>query len=331
MVWIDFKELRGKLDFAKVLRFYNVEPKLRDDQHHGFCPLPSHNGKRNSPSFSANMKKGIWQCFGCGAKGNVLDFAVLMESGNPQNGEDVQRVAAKLTEQVLGTSAPVEKPKAEGSDIGENTIINAPLDFALKGLDASHPYLRKRDFTPETVARFGLGFCARGLLKERIAIPLHDHGGKLIGYAGRVVDDATITEENPKYLFPGTRERKGSVYEFRKSLFLYNGHRIVAPVEDLAVVEGFASVWWFSQAGIGNVVAVMGASCSEEQARLIVSLVAPSGRVWICPDGDKAGIRCAENLLTLIAPHRFVRSVKLGADKQPTSFSPSELKKRFAF
>jgi DNA primase len=96
--WIDIEGLKTRLDFAKILRHYGVELKLKGDQHHGFCPLPSHNGKKNSPSFSANLKRGIWQCFGCGEKGNVLDFAVLMEKGNPKNGEDVRRVASKLME-----------------------------------------------------------------------------------------------------------------------------------------------------------------------------------------------------------------------------------------
>lgn len=185
--WIDFKELREQLEFAAVLRYYKVEPKLKGDQHHGFCPLPTHNGKRNSPSFSANVKKGIWQCFGCGAKGNVLDFAVLMEGGSPESGEDVQRVALKLKEQLLGVTPPVAKREEEKSDADENAIINAPLDFTLKGLDANHPYLRKRGFSADTIAQFGLGYCSRGLLKDRIAIPLHDHGGKLPSASPSVV------------------------------------------------------------------------------------------------------------------------------------------------
>jgi len=53
--WIDFKQLRSKLNFEAVLRHFNVEVKKKGTQHHGFCPLPEHNGKRNSPSFSANL------------------------------------------------------------------------------------------------------------------------------------------------------------------------------------------------------------------------------------------------------------------------------------
>jgi DNA primase len=323
--WIDFKELRRQLDFAAVLPHYGVELKLTGDQHHGFCPLPKHKGKRNSPSFSANVKRGIWQCFGCGERGNLLDFAVLMERGNPKNGEDVRRVASLLKERCLDGSKRVEEKKSEGDNEDENVVVNAPLDFELKGLQRNHPYLPGRKFTPETIAYFGPGYCSRGLLANRIAIPLHNGSGELVGYAGRVIDDEAITEENPKYRFPGRRKRKEVIHEFRKSLLLYNAHRIAAPVDDLVVVEGFAGVWWIDQAGIANVVGTMGASCSEEQAKIIVSLVSECGRVWILTDGDSAGERCALSILVRVGSHRFTRWVRVEAGKQPTGFAPSEL------
>lgn len=56
--WINFKELRAKLDFEEVLRHYGVEIKRKGDQHQGFCPLPTHQGKKSSPSFSANLARG---------------------------------------------------------------------------------------------------------------------------------------------------------------------------------------------------------------------------------------------------------------------------------
>ena len=87
--------------------------------------------------------------------------------------------------------------------------------------------------------------------------------------------------------------------------------RIEAPVDDLIVVEGFTGVWWLVQNGLTSVVATMGADCSERQAELIVSLVNPSGRVWIASDGDNAGERHAQVTLSLVSPHRFVRWVKM--------------------
>jgi DNA primase len=350
--WLDFKALRAQLDFAKVMEHYNVEVKRKGEQHHGYCPLPNHNGKRNSPSFSANLEKGIFQCFGCGAKGNVLDFAALMEKTDPKDGAALRYVALKLQERFcpeLGekpdrpVKSPAGKPTPEKPAPPKNAkpkderpvVINPPLDFELKRLDAEHAYLVSRGFTPETIRHFGLGYCSRGLLKSRVAIPLHNADAKLVGYAGRVVDDSLITEKNPRYRFPGKREKDGAVIEFRKTLFLYNGFRIKAPVDDLAVVEGFTSVWWLFQNNLPDVVAIMGPDCSERQAELIVTLVKPTGQVWLMPDGNQTGNRnepgkrCALSLLEKVSPHRFVRWVKLEDDKQPTDLVGEQLKSCF--
>jgi DNA primase len=207
-----------------------------------------------------------------------------------------------------------------------STVTNEPLNFELKGLDASHPYLRGRGFTPETIALFGLGYCSRGMLKNRIAIPLRDNRGHLVGYAGRVIDDSTITEDNPRYRFPGNRERDGKLHEFRKTVFLYNGFRFPQPLESLIAVESFTSTWWLIQNGISHVVATMGSDCSDQQAELVVALLKPTGRLWILSDGDPAGERHAHSVLSKVSRHRFVRWLRLPEGKQPTDFSGIELK-----
>ena len=327
--WVNFKELREQLDFAAVLQHYQVTLKVRGERHQGFCPLPTHQGKRRSPSFSAHLTKGIWQCFGCGAKGNILDFAMRMEGFDPQDRAGLRQTALVLQEH-FGGERPVSRPAAfaVGTPLAAQTkvVVNAPLSFELQNLAADHPYLRHRGFTPDTPCHFGLGYCNRGWLKGRITIPLHDAAGHLIGYAGRVVNDQLIDQDHPKYRFPGRRERARTLYEFRKSLFLYHGHRIAPSVSDLTVVEGFPGVWWLWQAGCENVVGLMGASCSAEQAALIVGLVAPGGRVWIFPDGDQAGERCATSVLGQVARHRFVRWIVAEPGRQPTDYSADELK-----
>jgi DNA primase len=337
--WIDFKQLRAKLNFEQILRHYGVEMNRKGNQHHGFCPLPNHKGVKNSPSFSASLDRGIFQCFGCGGKGNILDFAALMENADPKNGAALRKVAAKLQQQFCREennesekTTVANIPKAEKADDGKQSaeklpvMVNAQLDFELKGLDPKHPYLLNRGFIRETLEYFGIGYCSRGFLKGRVAIPLIDEAGKLIGYAGRVVDDASITEENPRYKFPSKRERNGTTYEFRKTLFLYNGFRNQAPMDNLIVVEGFTSVWWLHQSGIQNVVALMGADCSDWQIDLITAIVSPTGHIWLMPDGDEAGNRCAHSILIRLSPQRFVRWVKLEAEKQPTDYQPSDLK-----
>jgi len=334
--WINFKELRAKLDFEAVLRHYGVEVKRKGNQHHGYCPLPNHHGKKNSPSFSAQLERGIFQCFGCGAKGNVLEFAGMMKNVDVSNGSALRDVALELQQRFCPEIGDADKPR-NASAMAEHpkkpaispAIVNAPLDFELKGLDQNHPYLLSRGYSKETIAHFGLGFCSRGLLKDRVAIPLHSHKGQIIGYAGRVVDDSKVTEENPRYRLPSKRERGDKVFEFRKTLFLYNGFRIKSPVERLIAVESFTAVWWLYQHGFEEAVATMGADSSERQAELIASLVKPNGQLWFMPDGDEAGERFAKSILLQVSQHRLVRWAKLQDGEQPIDLSEEELKRAF--
>jgi DNA primase len=342
--WVDFRELRSKVRIADVLERHHVPLKIKGDRATGFCPLPGHKSKsddkRHSPSFSVNLSRNLFNCFSCGGAGNAIDLHCFLDGGNPKDPTSLRESALKLQES-LGLSAErpgrtsrpsdtrsasvaVEPVIQEEPDPSGPFIVNAALDFELKHLDAKHPYLRSRGLMPATIEHFGLGYCDRGLMAERIAIPLHNGTGTLIGYAGRVVDDDKVSDANPKYRFPGARKRKDTTCVFRKSEFLYNGHRIAKPVSDLIVVEGFASVWWLWEHGYKDVVALMGNSVSAMQGELLHELLGPEGRLWILSDADAGGEQGAQSLFASVAPCHFVRWVKLGQG-QPTDLSEREL------
>ena len=57
---------------------HKVEVARTGEQHQGPCPLPCHGDRPNVAPFSAHLGRGIFQCFGCGAKGNQLEFSALM-------------------------------------------------------------------------------------------------------------------------------------------------------------------------------------------------------------------------------------------------------------
>lgn len=340
-VWINFKELRSKLDFEKVLQHYGVKITRKGNQHHGFCPLPKHDGNKKSASFSANLERGIFQCFACKAKGNVIDFAAYMQKLDPENGEHIRKVALELQERFCPSNsqpekekptapAPVEVKRGEANTEPHSlTVVNARLDFELKGLDPKHPYLSGRGFSSETIHHFGLGYCSRGFLAGRIAIPLHNQSSELIGYAGRLVDDARISEENPKYLFPSKRERSGVIQDFDESRLVYNGHRIAEPVDQLIVVRGFASVWWLWQTGYSNVVGLMSCACSDEQANILATLTKSTGHVWLMSTEDGAGDRLSMSVLSKIAAHRSCRWAKLESGVRPMHCTKEKLNSFF--
>lgn len=348
--WIDFKKLRGELSFEKIFEQYSVKLHTKGEQATGPCPLPNHTGDRKTDSFSANIPKGIFQCFSCHAKGNVLDFAVLMEGRNPKVGTDLRQTGIELAKRYgLQNVGSEQKSRQTGSDgvsyvrnknghAPANTakavsapppqkepLINTALPFTLRDLDPKHPYLTDRGLTPETIRQFGLGFCSRGRLNGRIAIPIHDWDGHLIAYAGRLVDEGKVNSENPKYLFPGSRVHNGNTYEFRKSLIVYNAHRVKPRPSNLIIVEGFASVWWLTQNGFPNCVALMGSSLSDEQTNIIGGIVGDRGHVTVLTDGDAPGMRCHDEIRAKLSRGIKIHRPTLNIGAQPTDFTKDEL------
>ena len=98
-----------------------------------------------------------------------------------------------------------------------------------------------------------------------------------------------------------------------------------APVQDLIVVQSPESAWWVWQAGFTNVVALMGESPSGEQTKAIVDLTSPTGRVWLLPDGNKIGERCAGELFYNVGQYRFCTWLRL-PQGQPSECEVDELR-----
>jgi len=341
--WIDFKKLREELDFERILQHYQVPIKRRGTQGVAACPLPGHPKEgKGSLSFSVSFPKRIFQCFRCGTKGNVLDFIAYMEQLEPRDPQQFRRAAvialerfacglAPSTPQNAATTTPAAPSTSPVHASRPRVLVNEPLDFALKNLDTRPQYLLNRGFTPETIDHFGLGYCTKGTFAGRIVIPLDDLQGRLIGYAGRLVFDEAIDEQNPKYLFPSRRQREGVTLEFAKSLFVYHGHAMSQrPLHDLVVVQGFPACWWLWQHGYRDVVALMGATCSVDQAGAILKLGSRSARIWCFTDADKAGDKCAHGLFAEVGPHRFCKWIR-SRQSQPTDCSSDEIKDLLAW
>ena len=326
--WINFKELREKLNFETVLRDFGVEVKRNGTQHKGPCPLPGHDGERKASAFSAELQRGLFRCFGCGRKGNVLEFAALMEGVDPENGAGLRGVAVRLQEKYLkrkGATSPTQalvKPASpRKGETPKVTAVNAPLDFELKGLDPVHPGIQKMGFTEETANNFGFGVTDRGSLKGRIAIPLHDTQGRLVGYAGRILENGRITPENPKYVFPERRERNGAIHEFRRGEILYNAHRVSTSGEQIIVVSEIEAVWTLHQFGWSAVVSVMGTGISSAQLEILDRLVKPTGRILVL--GGSVSPPDDYRIAGLVASIRSVRMFRFSGPILPSYIDTS--------
>jgi DNA primase len=179
-------------------------------------------------------------------------------------------------------------------------------------LDPANPYLTERGLTPGTVAEFGLGFCDKGVMSGRIAIPMHNVKGELVGYAGRWPGEPP--EERPKYRLPDGFKKAAEVYRLAQAMK-------EPPGQPLVIVEGFFDVMKLWQIGCRKTVALMGSTMSSGQEHLIGQAVKPDSTVIVMFDEDDAGRAGREEVLRRLATKMFVRVIVF----EQENFQPEHL------
>ena len=73
--FIDFYYVKEQADFMPVLAHYGIEVTGRGVERRGLCPFH----EDTKPSLTVNVERKVFQCFGCKARGNVLEFVAKME------------------------------------------------------------------------------------------------------------------------------------------------------------------------------------------------------------------------------------------------------------
>jgi DNA primase len=331
--WIDFKAVKAAVSMEMVLAHYGLELRRAGaDSLRGPCPLPTHakkRGRSTDRSFGVSTAKNAWACQSASCVtarsgrrgGNVLDFVSWMESCSTR--EAALKLDAWFGNGTGGTApkretAPQGAPTPQGAaaeETGTTPIVDSttPLTFVLK-LEAEHAYLRERKLSPESVAHFGIGYANRGLMKQRIAIPIHDGAGALVAYAGRWVGEGEPPEGEGKYKLPAG---------FRKGQIVFNLHRVPPEARTAIVVEGFFSVFWLHQCGFRNVVALMGCTITDRQREL---LAARFKGVQLLLDGDAAGRGASDTIASALAHSLWVKALSCPDGRQPDELAPAELK-----
>jgi DNA primase len=329
--WVDYKQIKEMVSIEDLLKHYGLLDQLKRKGENlvGNCPI--HKGT-NPTQFHASIIKNNFNCFGdCHGGGNVIDFVAKMEKVDLRKAgmwiQDWFDIKAKRpsTKKDEKSSVSVSKERAGGEPaeikpelIKEKKEENKPLEFTLKNLDQEHPYLKERGLEKETVEFFGVGYCNKGIMKERVAIPIHNSSGELVAYTGRWAANPT-DKETPKYKLPAG---------FLKSLEVFNLHmaKYEAGKQGLILVEGLFDCMKVWQAGFRNVVALIGSSLSEEQEKLIVDAVGLQGKVFLMFDEDEAGWGCRTDVLERLSKRVYVKTVELGEEGlQPDKLSKEEI------
>jgi len=314
----------------RVLSHYGVLSRFKRGTDSLSGPCPIHQGT-NPTQFRISISKNCWNCFSdCKCGGNVLDFVARMEKVEPLaaahrlvewfsldpaalNGErppatradprDVRRDPPAKAEEGASSAAEVKpSPQENVVPVPQQKIdsgTNRSLRFQLE-LDSSHPYLTERGLTKETIREFGLGYCAKGVMAGRIAIPIRSISGELVGYSGRW--PGTPPEGRPKYRLPDGFRKAVEVYRLSEAL----REPAASP---LVIVEGFFDVMKLWQLGVRKCAALMGSSLSTSQEELILQHLPAESKIVVMFDEDEAGREGRDDTVLRFCRKRFVRVV----------------------
>ena len=309
---INFKVLKGQVSLeAVLLDYYGLQTlKRRVGKLIGPCPV---HGGDNPRAFHATLGDNVWHCFtGCAAGGDQLTLVAKID------GVSIREAALRLANYFLGEQTPRPPPRrrtVQRASSRPPSEPNRPLSFRLT-LQHQHPHLQcERGLSLATCQHFDVGLASRGIMAGCIALPIHDHLGRLIAYAGRRLNSESIAEWG-KYRFP-----RG----FTKSEVLFNLHRaaVYAKERGLILVEGFFSAMALHQLGYPNVIAAMGCRLAERQVEQLGQVKPVS--VTILFDGNDAGRAGAERARAVLTQHVDVQVVPLAQGHEPEDLSPAEL------
>lgn len=347
---MDFVEhLKSRLDIADVVGHYvRLKRNGASASLVGLCPFHS----EKTPSFNVHTVRQFYKCFGCDAKGDLINFVMEIEGVEfwdalkllserygiplPERKQDrdpktrlrdalfeMQEIAACAFEENLHSPAGAE---ARRYLVERGLSADTIREFRLGLADARGQQLvqQLRKFDVDLLGKSGLvsrrqdgsGFYDR--FRNRLMFPIHNEFGKVIGFGGRALSD----EDKPKYINSEGTE----IYQ--KSHVLYNIHRAKAQArktDRMILVEGYMDVIGVWQAGIANVVASCGTSLTNEQVRLIkrhiAQMDAGAGQVIVNFDPDAGGARGAERSIHLLLSEGLrVKVLMFPADTDPDEF-----------
>ncbi|TFE31690.1 DNA primase [Cohnella luojiensis] len=325
----------------------------------GLCPFHS----EKTPSFTVTPEKQIFHCYGCGKGGNVIKFVMEMEGESfPEAVKALAEEAGIPITWTTASAEEPSAFQKEKKILHEAHDYSSKLyHYLLRNTEVAKPameYLQSRGINDALIEQFGIGYAparwdtltqalerkgyvpaemeAGGLLskrqetdgyvdrfRDRIMFPIHDSGGHIVAFAGRLLSDG-----QPKYL------NSPETPLFNKSRTLYRLHEArpaIRRARQVVLFEGYVDVIKAWYAGVHNGVATMGTALTVEHAALLKRF---ADEVILCYDGDDAGQAAAHKSIPLLEEAGFrvrvsVLPNRMDPDEYITSFGQEPFVREF--
>ena len=336
-------QVRNASDITDIISGYlSLRPQGKN--LFGLCPF--HHEK--TPSFSVNPELQIFRCFGCGAGGNVFTFVMRIEKLTFP--ESVKFLAKKAGIEVVEDESHIENLREKEALYYANKLAAEFFKRTLleeTNAEPARDYLAKRGIDRSMIDRYDIGYAPDqwdGLIKwakqkslsievlkkagliihkeetdshydrfrGRITFAIHNAGGQVVAFgARRIVEDKT-----PKYINSPETE----IYQKRQILYgLYWARDAIRKKNHIVIVEGYTDLTSLVKVGIGQVVATLGTSLTEDHARLMRRYTTVAILLF---DSDSAGSAAALRGADILLESGFeVKIATMPAGEDPDEFA----------
>ena len=336
------QQIKDKLSIVDVVSPY-VKLTKAGRLYRGLTPF----GKEKTPSFYVNPERGSYYCFSTSQGGDQFTFIEKMEGLDFKG--SLKFLADKAGVQVVAR-APGADVASDRKDRLREMVSAAETFFAeqLTPESAAYAYATSRGVTPETIAKFRMGFApagwrsllealeakgytakelvAAGLIKEadgkpgtwydrfrnRLMFPIRDGAGRTVAFTGRALPAADGTVDPAKYL----NSPETDLFKKSDVLFGMDLAKDAIRTRSFAIlVEGQFDVVLLHQAGFTNTVALSGTALSTTHLSYIKRY---AENLMLCLDADRAGLAAsAKTARAALMNGMRVKAVRMPQGKDP--------------
>ncbi len=310
------EEVKNAADIVEVVSDYVILKKAGQN-YSGLCPFHS----EKYPSFTVSPVKQIFHCFGCNTGGNVFNFLMRHDGLSfPESIRYLakrygivlpERSLSKVMQQKIHEKEHLFGVNRKAMEFYQDVLFNRPqgkearkylhqrgmsksivenfnLGYAPPSWDSLLNHLQKNRLPLDLIEKSGLvvpkksktGFYDR--FRGRIIFPIFNLNQQVIGFGGRVLDDAL-----PKYL----NSPETPLYNKRSSLYgLHRARNKCRETRSVYIVEGYFDLLALHQHGIENAAATLGTALTPNHIQLLKGF---AEKIILVFDSDDAGIQAS--------------------------------------
>ena len=325
--------LLSRVSLIDILRDkYKVVPR-GGNKYTVQCPFHK-DGQETNPSMSVDDDKGVYKCFTCGAKGNVITY--LKEKENKTFKEAVQYLGSRFSVDVSdffsAKTSQKDKIYLESRRINRIACNFFGKTLLLRDKDGGYfykeaeKYLKNRKIPFNIIKEFKIGYAPpswnsimNALTENKITLnnmnilglisvsknnPNHYYDTFVNRIMFPIINEReevigfgarSIDGKEPKYL----NSKESMIFKKKSALYGINiAKRHIMKKDEVILVEGYMDTIACHKMGIKNVVGTLGTAITDEHALEIKKY---TKNVVLALDSDEAGIKAAKSaILTLL-------------------------------